>query len=366
MASRVAGANTARVEISQKLRTWTADNAQLIDSGAISAREALPRLADESLVDMGAPLNNNGDLVHQAAVLESLARYSLSVPFSLWGHRMVIEFLKLSGSAYAQSVLPGLQAGTTPGASAMAPGYKSLAGAGDLDLRLSKHHDGTLRLSGDIHWASNLYDDAIAVAPAYGPETTHHTGVRGGVIVAFPLKASGVEIGPDLEILAMRGTASSSATLRDVEIRPEQILTRDFSTFLQRTRPTLSVLQASLCLGLASAAYEQAVLNATGFHAVLLGEIHEHGEQLGTVRQQLIQLASHIGTDHPPNPQDVLALRLQAGQLAGALATLELKTAGGQGFITTSDTNRRYREATFIPLQAPSETQLRWELGQTD
>src|SRR5699024_4587472 len=123
-------------------------------------------------------------------------------------------------------------------------------------------------------------------------------------------------------------------------------------------------LQASLCLGLATAAHEQALHNATGFNKVLLTEIQEHSEQLAMTKQQLIQLASRVGTDQQPIPHDVLALRLEAGQLDGELSTLELKTAGGMEFIKTSDTNRRYREATFIPLQAPYETQLRWELAR--
>ncbi|NLZ97457.1 MAG: acyl-CoA/acyl-ACP dehydrogenase [Micrococcus sp.] len=364
METEVTGPTMAQVEISQTLRRWTADNAQSVDAGDIAARDALPQLAAESLIHLGAPRNKCGGLVQQAAVMEALARYSLSVPFGLWGHRMAIEFLELSGGSYAQSVLPALRAGTTPGASAMAPGYKSLAGAGNLDLRLSQADDGTLHLSGRIGWASNLYADAIAVAPAYGPNTTEHNGAQGGVVVAFPLDAPGVQIGPQLEILAMRGTASTYVTLHDVKIRPDQILTSDFSTFLKQTRPTLSILQASLCLGLATAAHEQALHNATGFNKVLLAEIQEHGEQLAMTKQQLIQLASRVGTDQPPIPRDVLALRLEAGQLAGELSTLELKTAGGTGFIKTSDTNRRYREATFIPLQAPSETQLRWELAR--
>src|SRR5699024_10526635 len=114
-------------------------------------------------------------------------------------------------------------------------------------------------------------------------------------------------------------------TLHDVKIRPDQILTSDFSTSLKQTRPTPSILQASLCFGLATAAHEQALHNATGFNKVLLAEIQDHGEQLAMTKQQLVQLASRVGTDQPPNPRDVLALRLKAGQLAGQLSTLELK-----------------------------------------
>jgi hypothetical protein len=42
---------------------------------------------------------------------------------------------------------------------------------------------------------------------------------------------------------------------------------------------------------------------------------------------------------------------------------LELRTAGGQGYASRAAVSRRYREAAFIPVQSPSEAQLRWELA---
>lgn len=182
--------------------------------------------------------------------------------------------------------------------------------------------------------------------------------------MALPLDSPGVTIGPKLGLLAMHGTASTYVELHDVPIRPGQILTTDFVPFLQRTRPTLSILQASFCLGLATTCYEHAIANATGVNSVFLSEIEEQGRRLADAKEQLIEVAQQVGTANPPQPVDVLTMRLNAGLLATELATLEFKTSGGKGFVTTSDTNRRYRESTFIPLQSPSEAQLRWEIEQ--
>lgn len=162
----------------------------------------------------------------------------------------------------------------------------------------------------------------------------------------------------------MRGTASTYLTLENVKVDEGQILTEDFEVFLQQTRPTLSILQASLCLGLATASYQQAMQHTSGINAVFLEEIQEKGQLLSETKHQLAELAVNVGTSTPPHPLDILTMRLNAGQVAVQLASLELKTSGGKGFITTSDTNRRYRESTFIALQAPSEAQLRWEIDQ--
>jgi len=360
-----AGTTCSSIYIPEDIIDWVRDSALAVDSGSVEARKALPHLADAALVSLGAPLNREGGLLQQAAVIELLARESFSTAFAVWGHRMCIEFLELAGGDFAASVLPELCAGTTPGASAMAPGYKALSGVSDLGLQLTRDGQHGLRLSGRIAWASNLYPDAIVVAPAYGPDAgSNPSGAQGGGVVAFPLNSDGVDIGPALDLLAMRGTASTYLTLENVKVDEGQILTEDFEAFLQQTRPTLSILQASFCLGLATASYQQAIRNASGINAVFLEEIQEQGQQLPKTKRQLAELAVKVGTSTPPNPLDVLSMRLSAGQVAVRLASLELKTSGGKGFMTTSDTNRRYRESTFIPLQSPSEAQLRWEIDQ--
>ena len=45
-------------------------------------------------------------------------------------------------------------------------------------------------------------------------------------------------------------------------------------------------------------------------------------------------------------------------------ANLEVRVAGGAGYAKSSPASRRFREAAFIPVQSPSESQLRWELDR--
>src|SRR5699024_12460297 len=114
---------------------------------------------------------------------------SLSVAFALWGHRMAIEYLTITGGAFAETLLPQLRAGTTPRVSAMAPGFKNFAGAGDVGLWMQYDDDGSLRVSGRLDWASNLYSDAMVVAPAYAP--TNGSGARQEGSLAVTLHARG-------------------------------------------------------------------------------------------------------------------------------------------------------------------------------
>lgn len=361
---RKAEAPLAAVEIPAELLTRVDEQASAVDSGQAHPREVFPALAAAELLDLGAPFNKEGGLVQQAAVIEALAERSLSTAFALWGHRMSIEYLSLAGGSYAEAVLPELRAGQTAGVSGMASGFKAYAGAGTLDLQLERGEQNRLRLSGRLPWASNLYPDAVVVSAAYGPQSDSGSGQRSRHIVAFPLAAAGVQVGRDLNLLALQGTASTYVTLDQVELSQEQVIADDFDGFMTRCRPTFAVLQSSFCLGLATASLRNAEAGITGVNEVFVGEFHQLAEDLVEAKRALADYAQRVGTQTPPERAQVLALRLEAGRLAVALATLEIKTAGGKGYIADSAPNRRYREATFIPVQSPSEAQLRWELAK--
>ncbi|TLP77092.1 acyl-CoA dehydrogenase family protein [Nesterenkonia sphaerica] len=353
----------AAVEIPADLLAQVDDSAEAIDAGTVAAREILPQLAAAGLLDLGAPSNNSGGLVKQAAVIEALGQRSLSAAFAVWGHRMSIEYLCLAGGTYAESLLPAMRSGEVPGVSGMASAFKTYAGAGELGLRLTRDGQGRLLLSGKLPWASNLHPDAVAVTAAYGPEG-EGDGDRSKLIIAVPLSAPGVQVGTRLNLLALQGTASTSVTLDNVPLSEEQVLSTDFEGFMTRCRPTFAVLQSSFCLGLAAASHRHTRANISGINEVFRQELHQLGDELEARTKQLRDYAERVATSAPPQRQEVLSLRLAVGHLALALATLEVKTVGGKGYISNSDPNRRYREATFIPVQSPSEAQLRWELAQ--
>jgi hypothetical protein len=64
--------------------------------------------------------------------------------------------------------------------------------------------------------------------------------------------------------------------------------------------------------------------------------------------------------------KDIVQLRLDTAAAAVAATRLEFTLAGATGYRSGTATNRRFREAAFLPIQAPSEGQLRRELQQFD
>jgi alkylation response protein AidB-like acyl-CoA dehydrogenase len=152
--------------------------------------------------------------------------------------------------------------------------------------------------------------------------------------------------------------------LKDAFVPDEQGLSTDFEGFLGAVRPTFLILQSAMCVGLAKTTVEQAKSGLTGVNEVFADEVDVLAQQLAAAEATLSRLAGAVGGQRPPSKKELLSLRLGAAEIASASAALEIRTAGGKGYASKTPASRRYREAAFIPVQSPSEAQLRWELGR--
>lgn len=331
-------------------------HAGALDRGEQHSRRSFTALGDAGLLGVGAPGNVDGGLPDMAEVIRLISGECMSTGFSLWAHRMAVEYLLTAATSFSMAAAQPLLAGTTPGVTGMASAFKEAAGCGSLELTATPVADG-YELSGPIRWASNLYRDSTMVTAA-------RTDAGEKLIVALPLDTPGVCIGDHFDLLAMGSTASSYLTLKGARIGSEQVLSRDFDGFLQAVRPTFLVLQSAMCLGLTRATVEESRRGLTGVNAVFAAEVESIAGKLACAEMTLAGLAAAIGGPEQPTKRQLLELRLTAAELSSASADLEIRTAGGKGYASRTGANRRYREAAFIPVQSPSEAQLRWELAR--
>lgn len=347
--------STATDSVPTDLLATIDERSKALDRGEGKVREMLPALAAHGLLSLGSPFNNDGQLPAMTEVISDVAQKCLSTAFGIWAHRMTIEYLAAAGTDYARTQLPALVAGTTPGITGMASAFRDLAGCGTLEITAIDTEDGYV-LDGPIRWASNLYEDALLV-----------TGVRTDrgerLIVALPVSTPGVTIGKPFSLLAMDSTESTYLNLEGVRIGKNQVLTEDFEGFLTAVRPTFMVLQSAMCVGLATMSLSQARNGLVGVNSVFRTEVEALGGRLTLVRSAMLKNASTVGTDHGATRAELLSMRLAGAEAATAAATLEAKTAGGKGYAKNSGASRRFREAAFLPVQSPSEAQLRWELA---
>ena len=330
-------------------------HAAALDRGEHHSRRSFRALGAAGLLGVGAPGNADGGLPDMADVVRLISGACMSTGFSLWAHRMAIEYLLTAATPFGAAAVRPLLAGTTLGVTGMASAFKEAAGCGSLELTATTVPGG-YQVSGPIRWASNLYPDSTMV-------TAVRTDSGEKLIVALTLDTPGVALGEHFELLALGSTASSYLNLQDVYVPTEQVLSRDFTGFLQHVRPTFLVLQSAMCLGLTRTAVEQAGLGLSGVNSVFGANVDRVAQRLAEAEAALAKLAVAVGGAQSPTKKELLSLRLTAAELSSASADLEIRTAGGKGYASRTSASRRYREAAFIPVQSPSEGQLRWELA---
>ncbi|OBJ62448.1 acyl-CoA dehydrogenase family protein [Mycobacterium sp. 1423905.2] len=329
-------------------------HAGALDRGEDSSRRSFASLGAAGVLGLGAPNNSDGKLHQMAEVIRRISGECMSTGFSVWANRMAVEYLLFAATPFSNDAVAPLRAGTVLGVTGMAAAFKEAAGCGSLELSAATVAGG-YRVSGSLRWASNLYEDSLMITAA-------RTDAGDRLIVAVPLNTPGVTLGDHFKLLAMDSTASSYLELKDVFVPDEQVLSRDFATFLSGVRPTFLVLQSAMCLGLAKTAVTQAKSGVTGVNSVFADEVDLVTENLDVAEAELTRLVGAVGSAQPPSKKELLSLRLHAAELASASAALEIRTAGGKGYASKTPASRRFREAAFIPVQSPSEAQLRWEL----
>jgi alkylation response protein AidB-like acyl-CoA dehydrogenase len=332
-----------RPTLSAQARERVAARAAAVDACAADPRATLEELAGDGLLTLGAP-GMPGTLAEQAAVITAVAEECLATAFTAWAHRMVVEYLAGAGEA-AQDIASLRRIGST----AMAGGFKACLGIAPLSVT-GRREGGDVVLDGRVTWASNLHDDALILLAAELPEGERR-------VVAIDRAAPGVEVRPATGLLALDATASGSLVLTGVRVPERALLEEELTRFAARVRPAFLTLQTAFCIGLSRASLAAAGDGLDGLGLEFADDIADL-----TARREDIE-ARHAALAEGGAPViEYVRLRLDAAELARDAVRVEAAVTGGRGYVAASATGRRLREAAFIPVQSPTEGQLRWEL----
>lgn len=325
-----------------------------VDRAGSDVRPALRRLGAAGLLDRGTP-GGAGTLGEQVEVTRALAQSCVATAFSAWAQRMAIGYLASWGGAQLRgALLPSLVSGERAGATAMATAFQDALGLKQVGVHARPDGDEVV-LDGTIPWASNLFPDGAAVVlPA-------RTADGRRLIVAITTDLDGVGLAPYPSLLALGATASTSMTLDGVRIPSAWVLTDRFLDFLTDVRPAFLLLQVAFCLGLVDAA----LTGADGRFVGVTGALADDHHRLVERRDDLDGTLRRLLADGAAPTVELVRLRLAAGQLGVDATRHESTVRGGAGYLAGSPTARRLREAAFLPIQSPTEAQLRWELSQS-
>jgi len=326
------------------------DRAAALDRGETDIRVDIAELGRLGLLGIGLGESEIGGIV---TVVEEVAGESLAVAFSLWAQRMTVEYVARAPERVRAAHLDELVSGRRVGVTAMAAALKHLAGLGELPLAGAPDPKGH-RIGGPIAWASNVFPESLIVFPFRDDSGRGHVACTGA-------DSPGVAAAPCPQLLALGSTSSTSLRFTDVEIAHEQVITAELPVFGAAIRPTFLLLQSAFCVGIARRALSEseAMLHGIG------EQFRDDFDALATTRDDVrTRLHTHAAAPAEAGGAALLGVRLDAARLAVEATRLEFALRGGAGYATSGATNRRFREAAFLPIQSPSEGQLRWELSQ--
>jgi alkylation response protein AidB-like acyl-CoA dehydrogenase len=302
-----------------------------------------------------------------ARVIATVATVDMSLAFSLWAHQMVLTYVEEADDAAMRGVWgERLQTAEVVGSTALAAAMACRVMGAPLPIKASERA-GEFELVGHIAWASNLFRAEFLLVTA-----TKLPG-HGRAIVALRGGNPGIHIAPFPDLLDLQETASSSIRLGGARVRREDVIAVDFESFIDRVRPRFLLWQASFCWGLAARSLLEAAPRVRGGITEVFAPDHEDlTTELDRIEREIVgaltadeALRAASSTVAPPSIREVVKLRLDAAQLSGAATRLEAKVVGGRGYVVQSPTARRQREAAFLPIQSPTEGQLRWELSRS-
>ncbi|MBV9577374.1 MAG: acyl-CoA/acyl-ACP dehydrogenase [Chloroflexi bacterium] len=343
-----------------EVAAYFGQHAPAVDRGERDVRAGLRWLAERRLLDPGLHADDPDQLVPIGTLIAQIAEQCLSSAFALWCHRMVMEYATIAVNPFLrEALLESLRAVDVLGSTALGGAMAHVVLGVPLTVQFETTGDDTLVLDGRIAWASNLLTSPGAGITVTG--ATDHRGRR--IVVAIPLDTPGLRVESYPPLLAMQSTRSASLTLDAVRLETRWIVADELSDCLARMRPRFLALQSSFCLGLSRAALR-------GAHSELANARGVFDDDAAALERQLVELEGRLARQlrQPSTVQlpmrEFVQTRLDLVVLAQAATRLELTLHGGRAYRLDDAVGRRFREAAFLPIQAPTESQLRWELRQ--
>ncbi len=349
-------------ETQEAIVEWFGARAAAVDGGQIPAHEGIRRAVQEGWLGFGIPAEMGGrgrDLEPMVEVIALAARSCFASAFSLWCQRMLAAYLAASDSEFLRrEILPDVLRGVRFGSTGLANAMRHAVGLESLSLRAQRQAREFV-LTGRLPWASNLVPGRFIVAVAAAD------GDGRGIFLAVPAETPGLVREVDFSLLALDATSTTALQFSEARVPDRWLLSDEFRTFVGRIRPVFLLLQCGFCWGLAEAALLAAAGARDGLaRDVLAGELE-------AARRSLVELVHRIrrlSQTQPWTPaalRGLLQARLDIATLAVQATSLELAVMGGAAYRKGSPTARRLREAAFLPIQAPTVAQLRWELARS-
>ena len=332
--------------------------AAAIDVDDVFPREIYRRLADQGLFDAGVPKTADGsgfDCVILAIAMEELARCSGSMGNACALPLEIARFLLDHGDAHHMDLVAGIVSGAVIPATAVSEPDHGSDVAG---MRTTAVRDGAdYVINGTKAWVTmGLVADLVLVFAKTDPEAGH----RGISCFLVESRNRGLKPGSKEKLLGMRGLETGALVFDDCRvpardrIGPENQAFRMAMTNFDFGR----ILMAAMALGIACAAYEDALAYAK--ERVQFGKpIFEHqsvqfmladmSTDLAAARL-LIHHAARTLDAGTPVAKEAAHAKLFTTDMAMKHVTNALQIHGGNGYSSAYRVERLFRDIKLTQI----------------
>ena len=321
--------------------------------GSVGAfKQHLPAIRGNDECDMGGAIHAMGIVSEEC----------MSTGFTVWCQDTCSWYLQNAANPTVRdNWLPRVSSGEVLAGTGMSNTMKAFAGIEQLRLK-GKRVDGGYVVNGTLPWVSNLGDDHV-FGTLFEVE-----GEAGHTIMALVDCASeGFSLRQSAHFTALEGTRTFACIFEDVFIPDEMVIDDDGAAFLKRARAGIVLLQFGMGIG-----NIQSCIDISREVEPLLGHVNSYLDDrpdelqadLDDAVEATLALAEDPFETSDEFFQEVLQLRLTAGELALRASQSAMLHTGAKGYLQTAPAQRKLRESYFVAIVTPAIKHLRKELDR--
>jgi len=320
--------------------------------GAIGAfNQHLPATRADDMADMGAAIQTMATVSHEC----------MSTGFTMWCQNTCGWYLQNAANPIVRdNWLAKVSSAEVLAGTGMSNTMKAFAGIEELRLT-GKRVDGGYIVNGSLPWVSNLGEDHV-FGTQFKLEGSERT-----VMALVDCASEGFTLRLSAHFTALEGTRTFACIFENVFIPDEMIIDEDGAGFLRRARSGIVLLQFGMGFG-----NIQSCIDLCSDAEPLLGHVNaylddrpdELQDELDDAVDAVLALAESPFETSDEFFQDLLQLRLGAGELALRASQSAMLHTGAKGYLKTAPAQRKLRESYFVAIVTPAIKHLRKELDR--
>lgn len=312
----------------------------------------LPATRVDGLADMGAAIQTMATVSHEC----------MSTGFTIWCQDTCGWYLQNAANPIVRdNWLSKVSSGEVLAGTGMSNTMKAFAGIEELRLK-GKRVDGGYLVNGSLPWVSNLGEDHV-----FGTQFELEGSTNRSVMALVDCASEGFTLRLSAHFTALEGTRTFACIFENVFIPDDMIIDEDGAGFLRRARSGIVLLQCGMGIG-----NIQSCIDLCRDVEPVLGHVngylddrpHELQDELDDAVDAIMALAEDPFEISDEFFQDLLQLRLGAGEMALRASQSAMLHTGAKGYLKTAPAQRKLRESYFVAIVTPAIKHLRKELDR--